>query len=133
MENAEKTNKIQELLTTKNLVRAWLFTVLFVAGMIHLLFPEWLLPAMPPYIPIHYQLVVFTGFLELFFAFGLYSKEKKYRNSMFLIAYFVAILPAHFHVALNGIPMFGIESTSLLWARIPFQAVFIYAAWYLRR
>ena len=44
----------------------------------------------------------------------------------------VVILPAHFHVALHDIPMFGLRNP-WLWIRIPFQAVFIVWAWRLSR
>jgi uncharacterized membrane protein len=47
------------------------------------------------------------------------------------VAYFIAILPAHVHVAWNGIEMFGIRDPRLLWGRLVFQAVFVAAAYRL--
>ena len=42
--------------------------------------------------------------------------------------YILALIPAHIHVSINSIEMFGIKSPAILWARTAFQAVFIYWA-----
>jgi len=111
----------------------WLLVlILSIAGIIHLIKPETFLVAMPTYIPFHLPIIYFTGVLELLFAIGLIIDKYRFITSWALVMYFIAILPAHFHVALNGIPMFGIKVPFILWARVTFQFVFIYWAFKLR-
>ena len=93
--------------------------------------PAVFLPSMPPWIPSPAFWIAVTGGLEMAAAFGLWMPTLRRVTSLCLVLYFVAILPAHFHVALNDIPMFGLRNP-WLWIRIPFQAVFIAAAWTLR-
>ncbi len=115
----------------RKLVRLWLTGVLVVAAGVHTFAPEFFLPSMPPAIPHHGFWVAFTGLLELLAAIGLWIPRLRRLTGFCLAVYFVAILPAHFHVAMNDIPMFGLRNP-WLWIRIPFQAVFIAAAWNLR-
>jgi uncharacterized membrane protein len=111
--------------------RALLSVILFGAGVMHLVRPSLFLPAMPGYIPWHEFWVAFTGVAEIAAAIGLWVPRVARLTALCLVAYFLAILPAHFHVALNDIPMFGLGNP-WLWIRIPFQAVFIVWAWRLR-
>ena len=80
------------------------------------------------YLPWHRELILLTGGLELAAAVGLGTRRFRRTTAWWLIAYFVAILPAHFHVAINRVPMFGVDDPLWLWGRIPFQAVFLYAS-----
>ena len=88
---------------------------------------------MPPWIPWHGPLVLLTGLLELAAAAGLWFRPLARPAAWCLVAYFIAILPAHYHVAVNGISMFGVKNPAWLWARLAFQSVFIYAAYRLSR
>lgn len=117
--------------TLRRCVRLWLTGVLVVAALVHWIAPEVFLPSMPPAIPHHAFWVAFTGLLELLGAIGLWVPGWRRPAGLCLAVYFVVILPAHFHVAMNDIPMFGLRNP-WLWIRIPFQAVFIAAAWILR-
>lgn len=112
-------------------LRLVLSLILAVAGMVHLGYPALFLPAMPPWIPWHQPLILLTGALEIAAAAGLWIKPLARLSAWCLVAYFIAILPAHYHVATNSIPMFGISSPSLLWGRLAFQSAFIYAAYRL--
>lgn len=81
--------------------------------------------AMPSYIPFHLEIIYGTGLIELLLAAGLVFEHTRKISGYLCAAYFVAILPAHIHVAWNGIAMFGISSPILLWGRALFQVVFI--------
>ena len=104
--------------------------VLAVAGLVHLMEPAAFLPFMPPYLPAPLFLIYFTGVLELFAAMGLRSPALRRQAARGLVAYFLAIWPVHFHVALNAIPVMGFGSPAFLWGRTAFQLVFI--AWAAR-
>jgi len=105
-----------------------LSVILFVAGVLHFVTPNLFIKAMPSYLPYHLELIYFTGFLEIIFSFGLLHQRTLQITSKFLALYFLLILPAHFHVSVNKIEMFGIKNPLLLWARTLFQSVFIYWA-----
>ena len=113
-------------------IRVWLSCVLLAAAGVHFVAPEFFSPSMPPAIPFHDFWIAFTGLLELLAAVGLWLPSLRRATSYCLMVYFVAILPAHFYVAMNDIPMFGLRNP-WLWIRIPFQAVFIGAAWISRK
>jgi uncharacterized membrane protein len=114
-------------------IRLILSVILGTAGVVHLVRPEVFLPAMPPYVPWHRPVILLTGVLELAAAAGLWIPRIARFTAWCLVVYFVAILPAHFHVAIHGIAMFGINDPALLWGRAAFQAVFIGAAYWLAR
>ena len=99
--------------------------ILFIAGLLHGVKPELFLVAMPPYIPSHLEIIFLTGVLEFALAAGLYFPHSRKRTALISCLYFIAILPAHIHVSLNQIPMFGVSSALLLWGRTLFQSVFI--------
>ena len=104
--------------------------ILAVAGATHLAAPELFRPAMPPYIPWHDFWILFTGIAEILAVLGLWIGPLVRPTSRLLALYFVAILPAHFHVALNDIPMFGLTQP-WLWLRVPLQGLFVAWAWLL--
>jgi len=116
---------MRKTLNTSGPLSFLLALVLAVAGLVHLMEPGGFLPLMPPYLPWPKFLIYFTGVLELFAAMGLRSPALRRTTALWLIAYFCAIMPLHFHVAVNSIPMFGNDSPAFLWGRIAFQLVFI--------
>ncbi len=114
------------------ILRTLMIIILLIAGIFHFIYPGLFLIAMPPYIPYHQPIVYFTGIVEIVLAIGLMVKKYRSLSSRILALYFVAIIPAHIHVSLNQIKMFGISSPILLWGRTAFQSVFIYWAWKLK-
>ncbi|MEW4569021.1 DoxX family protein [Tautonia sp. JC769] len=112
----------------------WMMSgLLAIAGMVHLVAPGVFKPAMPPYLPGHLTIIVVTGGLELAAAIGLWVPRLRSLTAWCLVAYFIAIVPAHVHVAWNEIEMFGIRDPRVLWGRLAFQAVFVAAAYRLTR
>ncbi|MSP19094.1 MAG: hypothetical protein EXR74_05940 [Bdellovibrionales bacterium] len=103
--------------------------LLWVAGVLHLISPEVFLPAMPSYLPFHLPLIYLTGILELMAAVGLGIKKYRRVTGFSLVAYFIAILPAHFHIAIHSVSLFGITDPVVLWGRLLFQSVLIYGAY----
>lgn len=118
---------------TATVIRILLSVILAAAGVVHLVDPGVFLPAMPPYIPWHREVILVTGVLELMAAAGLWIGRVRVLTAWCLVAYFVAIIPAHLHIAVNGVAMFGISDPRLLWGRLALQAVFVAAAFRLTR
>lgn len=99
--------------------------ILAVAGVVHLVSPEVFHPAMPPYLPWPHEIILFTGVCELLAAAGLFPRKSRRVTALTLAVYFVAILPAHWHIATNGIAMFGAAHPGVLWGRLLFQPVLV--------
>lgn len=111
----------------------WLLGFFFVtAGANHFLNAGFYVRIMPPYLPWHLELVYLSGFLEV--ALGVLVLVPKCTSlaAWGLIALLIAVFPANLHMALNP-ELFPEFSPALLWARLPFQAVFIaWAYWFTR-
>ena len=106
-----------------------LAAVLLVAGITHLISPQIYLPAMPNYLPFHLELVYLTGIIEIILGTGIILKSVYKACSKLTAVYFIAILPAHIHVSLNEVEMFGVSSPALLWLRTVLQTILIYWAY----
>lgn len=112
-------------MNNKKNLRYLLSFILLAAGIAHFIIPQKFVVAMPNYLPYHLELIYLTGLIELIFVVTLNMKKFQKITCYLLSAYFVAILPAHIHVSINHITMFGISNPYLLWARTAFQVVFI--------
>jgi uncharacterized membrane protein len=115
-------------------VTKWLLGLLFVAaGANHFANPDFYLRIMPPYLPWHSELILISGAFEILGGIGLLIPRLQVTAAWGLIALLVAVFPANIHMALHpeDYPRFP---PALLWARLPFQGVFIaWAYWYTRR
>ncbi|PIP88930.1 MAG: hypothetical protein COW01_05075 [Bdellovibrionales bacterium CG12_big_fil_rev_8_21_14_0_65_38_15] len=116
----------------KTLLKYILCAFLLFAGTYHLVNPQAFMFLMPPYFPMHLEIILFTGVLEIIFALGILFERTRNLFAVLTALYFIAIIPAHLHVAMNNISMLGITSPFLLWGRVLFQLVFIRCAWSLR-
>jgi len=91
------------------------------------------LAIMPPYLPYHLELVYLSGLIEI--ALGLLLLVQKYRKwaAWGIILLLIAIFPANiYHLTSGGAglgtPIWG------LWARLPFQLLFIaWAYWHSKK
>ena len=81
-------------------------------------------------------LVYMSGVAELAGGIGLVVPWPKLRRAAAwgIIALLVAVFPANVNMAINHISPAGMHlSPFALWARLPFQALFIAWAWWLTR
>jgi uncharacterized membrane protein len=111
----------------------WLLALLFIAaGVRHFTHPDFYVKIMPPYLPWHYELVLISGAFEIIGGVALLVPRLQVAAAWGLIALLVAVFPANVHMALHAEAYPEIPAV-LLWARLPFQAVFIaWAYWYTR-
>ena len=110
-------------------VLRWVLGIAFVlAGLNHFRRDEFYVRITPPYLPWHRELVYLSGVCEI--ALGVLLLVPRYSRlaAWGLIALLIAVFPANLHMALNP-HLFPEIPPVLLWARLPFQAVFI--AWAL--
>lgn len=102
------------------LVRLALAALFLSVGWLHLARPEPFLQIMPPYLPWHQELVLWSGIFEILGGAGLLIPRLSRPAAWGLVALLVAVFPANVYMATEGIP-----EPWIAWARLPFQAVFI--------
>ena len=104
---------------------------LIAAGMDHWANPGRYLAMMPPWVPLHYEMVLFTGVAEIAGAIGLLITRTRALAGLALAIYFVAVFPANIHNALNGLAVDGLPQAAwYYWVRLPFQPLAIWWALY---
>jgi uncharacterized membrane protein len=113
----------------------WLLTVFLVLmGVLHFVFPEEFVRMIPSVLPAKAALNVIAGICELAGAIGLQIPRLRKIAAWGLVALFIAVFPANINMAINHISPTRFPSTPFqLWARLPFQALFIAAAWWQTR
>ena len=94
------------------------------AGTLHFVIPGFYLKLMPPYLPWHRELVMFSGLAEIAGGIGILIPATRRPAAWGLIVLLFAVLPANLEMALHG---FGGLPQWVLWLRLPFQLVFV--AW----
>jgi len=89
---------------------------------------------MPPYLPWPLALVQMSGIAEILGGLGVLFRPTQRAAAWGLILLLVAVFPANLQIALHGWPGMNVPSWAL-WARLPFQIVFIWGIHrlYLRR
>lgn len=110
------------------LVRVLAGPVFIFAGVMHFRIPKVYRRIIPPYVPAPMAMVYASGVAEIAGGVGLMTHAQRKLAGWWLIATLVAVFPANVHMALNAQDFPDVPGgTVSLWARLPFQAVFI--AW----
>jgi uncharacterized membrane protein len=101
-------------------------------GLLHFLRTRAYEAIMPPCLPAHRELVLISGAAEIAGGVGALSPRTRWFARWWLIALLIAIFPANVHMAMHPEQIRGLPKIPrwALWARLPFQAVFIAWAWY---
>ena len=98
------------------------------AGLMHFVIPRAYRRIMPPYVPAQRALVYASGAAEIAGGVGLMVPGRRRAAGWWLIATLMAVFPANVHMALHPDQFPRVPGGSrTLWARLPFQGVFI--AW----
>jgi uncharacterized membrane protein len=107
------------------------------AGMNHLVNPEFYVAIVPPELPAPEWLNLVAGLAEI--VLGVYVLEPRVRAlaAWGLVALLLAIFPANLYVALENVGVPGGEpgtgNAFANWVRLPFQALFVAWAWWYTR
>ena len=109
------------------------FGVLFIAaGANHFRDPKFYEAIMPPYLPLHYALVIISGVAEIVLGVGLLIPKLSVYSAWGIILLLVAVFPANIHMAMNP-DLYPAIPPIALWVRLPLQGVLIaWAFWYTR-
>jgi uncharacterized membrane protein len=88
----------------------------------------------PPWLPSPRALVLISGACEIAGGVGLLVPGLRRAAAIGLVLLYIAVFPANLNMALHDIQLPGAHiPTLLLWLRLPFQALFIAWAWWVRR
>jgi uncharacterized membrane protein len=99
------------------------------AGALHFIVPGVYEAVMPPYLPLHRELVLLSGLLEILGGLGLVAPSSDVRRAAGwgLAVLLVLIFPANVHMAVNEVQVAGVRTGSLgWWFRLPFQPLLIW-------
>lgn len=100
------------------------------AGVMHFVIPRTYRRIMPPYVPAHRTMVYASGVAEIAGGVGLMRGSRRRAAGWWLIATLAAVFPANVHMALHPDDYPQVPGGAVsLWARLPFQGVFV--AWVL--
>lgn len=109
----------------------WVLVVAMVfAGVMHFVKPRFYMRMMPPYVPLHREVVMVSGVIEIALGIALVVEQTRPWSAYALIALFVAVFPANVHMALHAKELR--VPPAIGWGRLPLQAVFIAWAWFVR-
>lgn len=104
--------------------------ILFSGGILHFVVPEIYDPFIPDFLAKLFVNYV-TGFIELLLAIGLFNKKYRNKASLGVLILMILFLPLHFIDMFKDTPAIG--SKELAYVRFPFQLVFIYWAYTIRK
>lgn len=118
-----------ETRTNCSAISRWVLAIFFTAaGLAHFLKPSYYLAVIPPWIPFPAAMNVISGFFEILFGVLVLPVKTRKLAGWGLIALLIAVFPANIHLALHSEIFPGVPPW-LSWARLPFQAVFIFWVW----
>jgi len=95
------------------------------AGISHFTKKNFFMKTMPPYIPKHEEMVIFSGIAEIILGIGLIFSQTKSFAAWGIILLFIAVFPANIYMATSG--KFKKIPHWILWLRLPIQIILI--AW----
>ena len=99
-----------------------------VGGITHFTDPSFYLDIMPPYLPLHLEIVYFSGILEVIFAGLLLVPSRRQLSGNLLIALTLAVTPANIYMWQNPGAFPDIEPI-LLSVRLVVQVLLILTIW----
>ncbi|MGB3632444.1 MAG: DoxX family membrane protein [Rubrobacteraceae bacterium] len=108
--------------------------IFVVAGVLHFVSPETYERIMPPYLPLHRELVYLSGAAEIAGGLGLFFERTRSVAGIGLILLLFAVWPANLQMLLDARAA-GKSGTyqALLWARMPLQVLLVYWVWRVSR
>jgi uncharacterized membrane protein len=101
-----------------------------VAGVLHFAIPGQYVRIMPPWLPLHRELVLVSGAFQIAGGLGLLLPRTRRAAGVGLILLLLAVWPANWQMLETarqaGAPA---AAMALLWARLPMQVVLIWWVW----
>jgi uncharacterized membrane protein len=118
----------------KSITRAVAAAAMVAVGVTHFVRPDGFVRIVPKFLPEPLALVYVSGVFEILGGLGLLVPRTRKLAGIGLIALYVAVFPANINMAMHDIQPFGFAvSPAAQWLRLPFQALFIWIAWWCSR
>ena len=109
--------------------RVTLAALMLASGLSHFAAPRPYIQHLPETVPLRAELVAITGIMEITLAAGLVGPRRFRRVTGIALAVFlVSVLPANLYAAVSQVPIDGVPTGWVRWARIPLQLPLIAAA-----
>lgn len=112
----------------------WIMGVFYIlAGINHMIRPDFYMAIMPPWLPWHYPLVILSGVAEIICGVLFLIRRTRKLGAILIILLLIAVFPANIQMAVNYI---NNSNPYLFFAlmRLPLQLVLIaWAASYIKR
>ncbi|HEY1691051.1 MAG TPA: hypothetical protein VGG39_02750 [Polyangiaceae bacterium] len=116
-------------MTARSVVRVVAAVAMMAIGVAHFAAPDGFVAIVPAWLPAPRALVLVSGFFEVLGGAGLLVPRVRRAASWGLVALYVCVFPANVNMALHDVQPAGLHiPEALLWARLPFQIVFIAVA-----
>ncbi len=115
---------------SRRVARRGLAVLFCTAGVLHFAYPEPFELIMPAYLPLHRELVLASGALEILGGVGLLAPSEKVRRAAGwgLAGLLVAVFPANVNMAVSDLGLTGVLGNPVVrWLRLPFQPLLIWA------
>ena len=113
----------------RTIVRIGLALITAGAGILHFVNPRPYVEHLPAIVPLRGELVALTGAIEVVLAAGLIGPHRWRRPAgLALAAYLVLVFPANIYAAVSQVPIDGVPTGWVRWARLPLQLPLIAAA-----
>ena len=104
---------------------------MIVAGTMHFVNPKFFVKIVPPYLPLHYELVLVSGFFEVLLGVLLLIPRTLRLAAWGIVALLIAVFPANVYLYQHQDILPATPIIHLL--RLPLQAVFIlWAYWHTK-
>jgi uncharacterized membrane protein len=113
----------------------WVLSAFMLAtGIGHFLLADEFIRMVPTWLPEPALLVAVSGVAEIAGAIGLQIRPVRRFAAWGLILLYIAVFPANVHMAMQHLsPVRMPMSPTMLWARLPFQALLVVWAWWNTR
>jgi uncharacterized membrane protein len=111
-------------------IALWVLAISMIAiGIAHFVQPKPFVQIVPKYLPAPLTLVYVSGFFEILGGVGLLIPQTRVWAAWGLIALYIAVFPANVYMLTDNVSFDPKKPIPrwILWARLPFQLVFI--AW----
>ncbi|MCA9587553.1 MAG: DoxX family membrane protein [Myxococcales bacterium] len=121
-------------MTARKVVRVIAAIAMMAVGVLHFTSPAGFVAIVPKALPAPLALVYISGAAEILGGAGLLVRRVRRAASIGLVALYVAVFPANINMALNDVQPEGVHlPKAALYARLPFQALFIVVALWVGR
>ncbi|MDB4994505.1 MAG: hypothetical protein JWM74_1937 [Myxococcaceae bacterium] len=115
-------------------MRVLLAIAMIAVGTLHFVRPSGFVKIVPAWLPAPLVLVLVSGFFEIAGGVGLLLPRVRRAAGIGLIALYIAVFPANVAMAVHEIQPDGATlPVWMMWARLPFQLLFIALAWWTSR